>query len=256
MRRYWVEEDDIQGETVIFRGETFHHVVEVCRQEPPARFEVLAPSGRAFFVEMSQLHRSKRDAWAEARILEAREIPKLQKPYIHLVLAVGRFPVLESVLEKAVELGVHSVHLAFSEFSFVKSDEKISESRFTRWQKIIRGATQQTGRGELMTLQPPRALGDIVRDSHVNRESKHLGLFMYEGEGKTLSEWVKLQSPLSQQEAIWVFVGAEGGFSKKEVELFAKHGLDPLSLGSQVLRVETACVSVVSVLKYLIGISG
>ncbi len=52
---------------------------------------------------------------------------------------------------------------------------------------------------------------------------------------------------------LWVFVGSEGGFSLEEVELFAKEGLNPTSLGEQILRVETACLALLSVIKYEFG---
>ena len=48
-------------------------------------------------------------------------------------------------------------------------------------------------------------------------------------------------------------MGSEGGFSDREVELFEAHNLLPVSLGEQVLRVKTACLSLVSIVKYQAG---
>ncbi len=63
----------------------------------------------------------------------------------------------------------------------------------------------------------------------------------------------RAQSPDEPQgavENIWLVVGSEGGFSFKEVEAFRQAGLEPVTIGPQVLRVETACIALVSALKY------
>ena len=53
---------------------------------------------------------------------------------------------------------------------------------------------------------------------------------------------------------MWIIVGGEGGYSIEEVEQFQELGWVPTSLGEQVFRVETACVALVAVLKFGIGL--
>ena len=55
-------------------------------------------------------------------------------------------------------------------------------------------------------------------------------------------------------ENVWLIVGSEGGFSQNEVVSMQKLGLDPVTLGQQILRVETACLTLVAVLKYELGL--
>lgn len=247
MRRYWIEPQDKAGDTVVFRGEIHHHIFDVCRQEQGSRFEVLTDEGKAFLVEVTRLDRKS----AEAHVLEERQIPPLKNPLLRMVISIPRFPVMDAVLEKAVELGVKSVHPVFSQFSFVRNEASLSDNKFQRWEKIIRSATQQSGRGERMELVPPQTLENFLKS--FNRNPQPLGLFAYEGPS-TLSIKDELQrrrqlNPEVPQE-VWFFVGSEGGFSHQEVELFRQHGLQPVTLGPQVLRVETACMAMVSVLKY------
>ena len=249
MRRYWIDSNQLHGDMVTLVGEDYHHIVDVCRQYPPAKFEVITEDGTAFLVEMVQVTGGKKPS-AQARVLETRNIPPLPRPHIHLVLSVCRFPVLEAILEKCVELGVHSVHLALSQYSFLKTEDKISPSRMERWHKIIRMATQQTGRGELMNLHPPQNLRAILNQS-MNRNPQSMGLFLYEGEGgTTLRQTLAQKGTLKDCQDLWVIVGSEGGFSTQEVSHIKELGLSPITLGDQVLRVETACVSVISILKY------
>lgn len=245
MRRYWIEPSDKQGDLIIFRGDLFHHVFDVCRQTTGSRFEVLTEGGTAHFVEVVRVDRKQ----AEARILEERAIPPLREPLIHLALCVPRFPVMDAVVEKAVELGVHTIQPLLSDQSFVREISSLSRNKTERWEKIVRSATQQSGRGDLMKLRPARALRDWLPE--INRTEGVAGLFAYEGDSALgIKESLQELRSRSSMREIFLIVGAEGGFSKPEVELLGNQGLRPVTLGSQVLRVETACMALVSVLKY------
>lgn len=247
MRRYWIEKKDLFQDQVNFTGDVYHHIFDVCRQEVGSKFEVLTEDSKAYFVEVTQVTKKT----ALARILEERSIPPLKEPHIHIALSLSRFPVMDAIMEKAVEMGVKSIQPFFSEFSFLRKGEKLSENKIERWDKIVRSATQQSGRGDLMHIHPVIPFEKI--SALINPDAGDVGLFAYEG-SSTLSikdyiQEVKSKSPQGIKN-IWIIVGSEGGFSHHEVEEFNKLGLHPVTLGPQVLRVETACMALVSVLKY------
>lgn len=242
MRRYWLPGITKNDNEVLIRGEEFHHICDVCRQGQGSRFEVITEEGWALFVEIEKLGKKE----AQARVLERREIPPLPRPHIHLALSVPKMQTLESVIEKSVELGVKKVWPFFSDYSFVRTQKNVLEAKSTRLDKIIRGATQQTGRGDLMELGEAMNLSELLP---LFQESGAHGVFAYEGGGgKSLSQ--ALQGPPKTPESVWIFVGSEGGFSQKEVEQFQQINLFPVSLGQQVLRVETACVTLLGIIKY------
>lgn len=247
MRRYWIEKKDLFQDQVNFTGDVFHHIFDVCRQEVGSKFEVLTEDSKAYFVEVTQVTKKN----AVAQILEERIIPALKTPHIHLVLSISRFPVMDAVMEKAVELGVKSVQPFFSEFSFLRKGEKLSDNKLERWDKIVRSATQQSGRGDLMQVHDPIPFEKI--SSLINQKDGQVGLFAYEGTStlsiKDYCNKVKSEHPQGVKD-IWIIVGSEGGFSHNEVKHFTELGLHPVTLGQQVLRVETACMALVSVLKY------
>jgi 16S rRNA (uracil1498-N3)-methyltransferase len=249
MRRYRIENTSEKDESVVIDGDSFHHIVDVCRQNKGSRFEVLTPSGWALFVEIEQVHKKS----AIAKVLEKRQIPALKTPWIHLAMSMPKIATFESVLEKAVELGVYQIHPFFSDYSFVKSQKNILENKISRFEKIIQSATQQTGRGDWMTLAPAGHLSEILQS--FQKQTNTSGIFAYEGAGElslksALQEAQKTFSSPAKLENLWIFVGSEGGFSTQEVEIFKKVNLFPVSLGQQVLRVETACVTLLSIIKY------
>ena len=251
MRRFWISPENLQGERVLFQDETFHHIFGVCREGVGSRFEVLTGTATAYQVEVIEVTKKK----AEARILGTRALPPLPSP--HLVLAVGysRPQKMDWIIEKSVELGVQKVVPVLSEFSFLRSKSE-ALSRHHRYEKIVRAATQQSGRGSLMEIGDPEELAVVLRT--FNRSGRAAGLFPYEGTSETtLSAAIDpLKQRVDQQklDEVWLFVGSEGGFSQREVQAFQDVGIPPVTAGSQILRVETACVVLMGVLKYGLGL--
>jgi 16S rRNA (uracil1498-N3)-methyltransferase len=127
-----------------------------------------------------------------------------------------------------------------------------------------------------MRIEPARHLGDFLKN--LNRNANSVGLFAYEGPStlgikqfltetrtgakapstqlgtSTLGASTAAESNVSSAAQgpsdVWIFVGSEGGFSDQEVRALRDLALHPVTLGAQVLRVETACMALVSVLKY------
>lgn len=247
LRRFWIEPKTLAADHVHIDGELFHHIRDVCRFGESDRFEVLPGDGKAYLAEITQMN--KRDL--TAKIIEDRAIEPLKKPWIHLALSVPRYPKLDFILEKAVELGVHTVSLFVSDHSFPRHLSDVSDSRVARFEKINRAAAQQSGRGELMHLSQPTTLEDVLKS--FQSRPRALGLFPYEGESALSWQQAIREGRGQDLDEVWLFVGSEGGFSLREVELFQQHGLQPMTMGTQILRVETACVALVSVIKYEFG---
>ena len=255
MRRYWINKEMLHDEIVTFKDELFHHIFDVCRQEIGHHFEVLTEDSKAYLVEVIL----KEKKLAKAKIIEAREIKSLPRPLIHIALSVSRYNVMDSIIEKSVEMGVSSILPFCSDFSFIRKPNNLPEGKLDRWKKIVISATQQCGRGELMKIHQPIEWSDMLK--MINPGPLNWCLFAYEGAGtlgikKHLMEQkeVLAQSSSSQPENVWLVVGSEGGFSQNEVTEMKQLALHPVTLGDQVLRVETACMTLVSILKYEFGL--
>lgn len=241
MRRYWISKDCFTPKYVVIKGDDFHHIRDVCRQGKDSKFEVLNGDGLAYFVCV--VDERKKEMVAE--ILETRDVKPLAQPFIHLVLCLPKISVLEDVIEKAVEMGVASLRIAFSDFSHLRGPHPTIQNKAERWNKIVKSATQQSGRGELMPLTEPTSL-----DKCLSAIEGFPVLFLYEGESQlTIKENLQSLRDKSLND-IAVIIGGEGGFSQREVELFNEKGFGATTLGSQVLRVETAVIAAVSAVKY------
>jgi 16S rRNA (uracil1498-N3)-methyltransferase len=247
MRRYWVPKEFKHGDHVRLSGDVLHHIRDVCRMHIGSKFEVII-EGAAYFVEI--LTETKHESLAVIR--ETRQIAPLPEPRLHLALSIPRFPVFEAVVEKSVELGINSIHPFFSDFSFIRTQTDVWDKKLPRFQKIVQSATQQSGRGDLMTITNPVDLlgskGGLLQT--FNRTERAAGLFAYEGDAVLSAQAGLEQVRAGNPREVWIFVGSEGGFSPKEVAAFQEIGLRSVTLGPQVLRVETACVALISIIKY------
>lgn len=254
MRRYYLNKESLDlNDNFQIDGELFHHIFDVCRQQVGSKFELLTTSGDAFFVEVTEVYKKQ----ATVVIKEKRSLPKPKPPWIHLVLSVPKIATFESILEKSVEMGVKSIHPLVSDFSFVKSLQNYPHDKEKRWLKIIQQATQQSARGDQLVLENPKTLEQFLKLSPWKLEH-NLGVFAFEGECPStlknyIENWKAKNAAGIHLQNIWIIVGSEGGFSKREVDIFKQLDLQPVTLGEQVLRVETACMALISALKYELG---
>lgn len=247
-RRFYLDSKaQIPSGQLIIGGDLFHHIRDVCRFGAGDKFEILPGDGNAHLVEIESV--SKRDL--AVKIISARPLPTPAKPEIILALSVPKLPKVDWIAEKCVELGVAEIRPFVSDFSFLRKSSEISESRIKRWGKIIEAATQQCGRGDLMRLSEAQTLEQLLKT--FNQQAGAAGLFPYEGEAQVRLPDAIEELKARKADSIWLFVGSEGGFSPREVQLFGEFGMKPVSMGSQILRVETACVALVSVIKYECG---
>ena len=247
MRRFWVDRSCKQDQEFILKDNLYHHVCNVSRLQKGDKLELLAEGVQKYIVELTSISSSR----ARARILEEQPVPPLPKPYLHLALSLPRLSKMDFIVEKMVELGVKEIHPFFSEFSFVKTPHSITQKKKERWRTLGEMACALSGRTEPLKIAEPCDFKEL-------KWPKATQVFMaFEGE-KALS----LKNLLDENSKdlvlndIWIFIGSEGGFTDREAGSFSERGGKIFSLGNQILRVETACLMSLSILKYHYHLKG
>lgn len=249
-RFYWPDSVELLTESLLVRGDLFHHIRDVCRFGAGDQFEILPGDGRALLYQVTSV--GGRDL--QAQRISARTLPPPARPAVTLALSVPKLPKVDWIVEKASELGVDEIRPFTSDHSFLRDAREIKENRLERWRKLSMGATQQSGRGDVMQICPASSLQDLWREwEAANRRERIVGLFPFEGEAQMGLRRALHDLKAVDPDRIWVFVGSEGGFSQREVAIFGEKGMQAVSMGHQILRVETACLALVSVIKYEVG---
>ncbi len=151
----------------------------------------------------------------------------------------------ESVLQKCTEVGVTGYVPIICERCVAAEP---TGSRLGRWQSVIVEAAQQSRRGKLPVLH------NVAQFKEACRSAAGLSLLPWEGEkvrgiGTVLAGLPKTEN-ISE---VAIFVGPEGGFSPGEVNYARSCGIEPVSLGSRILRAETAGLVTATVILYEFG---
>ena len=246
MRRFWIDRSCQEGEEFVLKDMLHHHVCRVCCLKKGEVFELFAEGVQKYIVELKEVSSSK----ARARILKTEPVPLLKKPYLHLALSIPRLNKMDFILEKAVELGVKCIHPFFSDFSHIKKQNSVLDNKRKRWETLQQMASAVSGRTEPLSIFAPCFFKDMAWPQSA------LALMAYEGE-RTLGLKEALNSKVKDDlESVWIFIGSEGGFSEDEADIFLKKEGRVFSLGDQILRVETACLMSLSILKYHYHLEG
>jgi 16S rRNA (uracil1498-N3)-methyltransferase len=173
----------------------------------------------------------------------ARAAPRAE-PRCELTLAMAllKGEKLEWVLQKGTELGVARFVLMQTERTITAPDERRIAGRRERYARIVRESTEQCGR-----VRPPCIEG-VQPFSHALAEISPAAAFILHTEAvDRLSDLLRRsETPDYLKTSLTLFVGPEGGFSQEEIALAASRGVAQASLGSRVLRAETAALAAVT----------
>ncbi|NTU42869.1 MAG: 16S rRNA (uracil(1498)-N(3))-methyltransferase, partial [Nitrospirales bacterium] len=200
----------------------------------------------------------KRDVFVD--ILEEKEM-ETELPF-HLTLCQGilKGDKMDLVIQKVTELGVGEILPVITERSVVRETRKIA-----RWQKIAEEATEQCGRTVIPVVHEPVELGRLLEGQNKlgsrvqgpdNPHHALRGLVFWEGGGLHLRDAISTVMPPSLQDSnvpFFILIGPEGGLTLQEVQAAEEKGFVRASLGSRILRAETAAIISVSLVQFLLG---
>ena len=157
---------------------------------------------------------------------------------VRLVQGVSRGERMDTVVQKATELGVHSIVPVITEYSVVKLDQKRAAKRREHWQKIAQSACEQCGRNVVPTIEPVVTLGDWL-GANLSNDGTRLLL-------SPTATTTLVDAPVDGDQ-LDLLIGPEGGFSPQELDNAQAIGFKAVSMGPRILRTETAAVAALSV---------
>ena len=240
MNRFFVEPDAISGTQVTIPDETAAQIRKVLRLKEGTRVQFLDNRGWVYDSEIHYLSEKQ----LSAEVLEKR--PAENEPDVCISLYVGltQREKFEWMLQKCTEAGVGRVIPMVTERSLIRSTADVAAKR-ERWEKILKEASEQCGRGRIPVLCPAVTFPEAVRQG----SSADLKLFCWEEE-KQRSLREQLQALPHRPKEIAVMVGPEGGFSGEEAQSARAAGWQPVTLGKRIYRMETAALAAVMLTLY------
>jgi 16S rRNA (uracil1498-N3)-methyltransferase len=245
LRRFFVDTVIPTTGVVSITGREARHICSVLRMKRADTLAIMDGKGNLFEASIEKLH-SK-----EVKVRISKSItPALSSPIeISLGLAVIKSHSMDYLIQKVTELGISSITPFYSERTVTKLRRDQLTNKMDRWTEIMKSACKQCGRPILPNLKPPSPFPELTKKTPAK---KTLKIILWEDEDKTdLKKVLRSTSPVSH---ILAIVGPEGGFTQSEINLAREAGFQTISLGSSILRTETAAVSLVAIIQYEWGV--
>ena len=129
----------------------------------------------------------------------------------------------------------------------MKLDGKRAAQKVARWNKIAESAAKQSKRLIIPEVHDIMTFGEALEFSR----SLDVRLMPYEMEGG-MEKTRSVLSGIRPGQAVGVLIGPEGGFDEREAEDARKNGFTTITLGKRILRTETAGMTMLSILMYLL----
>jgi len=228
-RRRWIA-DEISGNRASLTGEHARHLTRVLRAQVGQEFDIAANSvvrhGRIVSIS---------DARVEFELGE--EIPAESASNLTLLIAVFKFDRMEWAIEKCTELGASRIVPVIAR----RTDAHLataSAKRAERWRRIAQQAAEQSRR-----MAPPEIAEPLKFKDAVALPSE-LRIVLSECEHETALRDL-LVTPVGG--VVSLAIGPEGGWTEDELTQFEAAGWISASLGTTILRAETAAIAATAV---------
>ncbi len=231
-------EAELREDRIILEARESHHLVKVFRARAGAAVELLDGQGQRYETKLLRA-----DAKAAELEIERRETVARPTPRITLLQSLPKGKTMDLILRMATEIGVDRVQPVFTEQGEVQLKGERLESKMEKWRLTMIESCKQCGLPFLPELCEPVALGAYLRNGQTENGSFRI-VASLEGGSRPLIERLDEAEDVS---ALTVAVGPEGDFSAAEYTALHETGFQPVRLGANVLRAETAAAYMLSV---------
>ncbi|MFN0130348.1 MAG: RsmE family RNA methyltransferase [Verrucomicrobiales bacterium] len=234
-------------EEVILEGAEGHHAVSVMRVAVGDAVDVFDGEGRAGVGRVAALEKK----WVRVRI-EAERFSPRPSGRLALAVAIPKKSTIEWIIEKAVELGVSDVVPLLTRRTVVRLDTADRPDRQRKWERAAMEAAKQCRQDWLPKIHEPQPLENAILSLPPSEFTLPL-VACLQPDARPLADVVRQAGalpPTGAETGGAVWIGPEGDFTDEEVALLRESGLVPVSLGRLVLRVETAALYALSVLRF------
>ncbi|HZQ48009.1 MAG TPA: RsmE family RNA methyltransferase [Verrucomicrobiae bacterium] len=244
MHRFYLPPDQARGKNLILTGREAHHALHVLRIRTGERIVVLDGAGRELMCTAGAPQRDD----LPLTVTQENSVPPL--PYqVTLLQAIPKGKIIESIIQKAVELGVHRIVPLLSDRVVTQLDHEAATARAEDWRGVAIEAIKQCGSAWLPTIDIPTTPRNFL--AHNEKFELPLVGSLQDDRRHPREYFQTFQKERGRlPKSICVWIGPEGDFTPAELNAIKSSGALPITLGRLVLRSETAAIYSLSILNY------
>lgn len=244
VRRFMINSRAIRDGYASFDGDLYNHMVRVLRLGTGDAVQLADEKGMVHFGTINQVAKE----WVAVKITSSTLAAQSDAaaPRFTICQALPKGDKIDLILQKGTELGAYDFLLFGGRRSVAKVRDDQLVAKLERWNRITAEAARQCERTDI-----PEVIWCPSAVEAANDSGHELRLILWEGEREHL-----LKDALSaggKPASVIVAIGPEGGFDPLEVRHFSQHGFQPVSLGSRILRTETASIAILAIMQYIWG---
>lgn len=161
---------------------------------------------------------------------------------------------MDELVERAEEMGVQELWVLETKRTVAKMHSEAKERARRRWERIVVEAAKQSGSPVLTEVIGPISFEEALNEK---LESSDRAYLFHPGTRSLpfsgFVEELRWAGAKEVSRSVTLFFGPEGGFSEDEVRLAESRGIQKVSLGDSILRLETAFVAVIGALRFLLS---
>lgn len=250
MPHFFVSPKDIKGNEVLITGNEAKHIITVLRKREGDKIDIFDGYGNEFRVRILEVDRAAGLPRVKAEIITQKRKETEPKLKITLFQSIPKGNRLDFIIQKSTEIGISEIVPITTERTIVRLDCKRIKQRALRWQKIAREAAKQSRRSAIPKVGPVLDFSQALKE--FSAKKPRMGIIAWEMEEKNHLRKVLRSSVRGgiSRLPLAIFIGPEGGFTPEEVNEARRAGVVPVSLGSRILRSETAGLVVAIVALY------
>lgn len=238
--RVYVDVALATGERVTVSGDAANHIARVLRLRAGDPLTLFDGRGGEYDARILEMGAGK----LIAAVAEHRSVERESILEITLLQGVARGDRMDTIVQKATELGVTRIVPVTTDRSVVKIARDTAHRKHAHWRAIAIAACEQCGRNRLPEIGQPQSLIDAARASTLASQRR---LMLSPGASLTLLAAAPDTAPIA------LLIGPEGGLAPAEIDIAGRAGFLACSVGPRILRTETASLAAIAALQAVAG---
>ena len=243
MRCFYVLKEKISDNQIRFLNSELHHLMDVVRLRKGDEITVLDGEGGIYDVQLVSLSTNPPIAIGEIRSWKQAELSPIE---VTLIQGITKADSMDMIVQKATELGVCEIIPALCQRTVPNFTSDKAQKRVIRWRQIAIESSKQSRRPFFPKIHDIINFNESLKASQADLRLIFIAPSVDFISPKNLRDILKLNTAKKVQ----VIVGPEGDFTDDEIKYALSIGAIPVSLGSNILRAETASIAGLAIVLY------
>ena len=241
MDRFFIDQE-ISKKSIIDNPEDVKHISKVLRLRVNDSIEIVDVEEKEYLCEILEISKE----FIEYKMLKEVSLNRELEINFNVYQGIPKGQKMDLIVQKLTEIGVHTITPVEFKRCISSIKEKKEDKKIARLQRIIYEAAKQSKRNHIPKITNPKSFKEMLNELKNNS----INIVFYECELENNIKSYLNSIELKLVKTINIIIGPEGGITPEEIDNLEINGCKILTLGSRILRTETAAVVASAIIAY------